>query len=73
MLNFRQQTYKTHHCRLSSAPSVSVMGRGQAPKVKKYEPSNFQIMKIEASLGQLCNELSLDESIRSSYREKLQF
>ena len=61
--------------RLSSVPSISVVEQsenfGARLKVQRYDPSDFQMMKIEASLGKLCSDLALDESIRSSYREKI--
>ena len=61
--------------RLSSVPTISMLEQsknsGARLKVQRYDPSDFQMMKIEANLGKLCSDLALDESISSSYREKM--
>ena len=36
-----------------------------------YEASDFQMKMIERSLGQLCADLCLEDSVRYSYRENL--
>ena len=36
-----------------------------------YEPSDFQIMKIENNLGRMCKDLALDDSVSQSYRAQI--
>ena len=61
----KNKTYATNGAtsRLSSPFSTKKHGT--------YEPSDFQIMKIENNLGRMCKELALTESIRESYRKKM--